>query len=158
MPMYDFECDACGYLFTKRYTKYMTHEDLPSTACSSCGSEARRGITTAAFKFSHASGQTRGMLPPNTGTSDDWNFDKAIGRDAEQKWRIIGERDAAKSDAIRNAHKDGIAPTRDQLVRKHDDGGYRVITESERVDINSRRDVARAVAKAASTASKEPPR
>jgi hypothetical protein len=94
------------------------------------------------------------MAPPNTGTSDDWNFDKAIGRDAAQRWEKIHENNAVKDQIIRDEAKQGREITRDHLVKKRE-GGYRVITEPERKTVNERRTAAHAISQAASQQAKD---
>jgi hypothetical protein len=105
-------------------------------------------------KFSHPNSQMRGSLPPNTGTSDDWNFDRVIGRDADAKRKIIEQRDAAKQRVIADERKAGRLVDNSQLVRTSDGDGYRPVQETERVEINKRREAAAAVAKAAAVQSK----
>jgi hypothetical protein len=114
-------------------------------------------VTAAAFKFAHAPSQVRGAAPPNTGTSDDWNFDKAIGRDAEQKWKVVEQRDAEKAKVIRQERENGLALNKGQLVRSREDGSYRAITEPERQVVNERRTTAFQVAQAAKQQGKKPP-
>jgi hypothetical protein len=80
-----------------------------------------------------------GARPQNTGVhAIDYNYDRTIGRDAEQKWKIIEQRDARKREIIRDAQKAGVAVNRDQLVRTGEND-YRVITETERTAANEGR-------------------
>ena len=110
----------------------------------------KRLVSTVNHTFKHPPSQTRGMAPPNTGTSDDWKMDKAIGRDAEQKWGVIEKRGEIKDTAIQDARREGLAVDRSQLVPKLDGSGeYRVIKEKERVKANRNRDIAFKVAQAA---------
>jgi putative FmdB family regulatory protein len=149
VPIYEFTCPECGLRFDKRFSKAASTEELPFTACQECGKPAYRQVTAANHKFSHSASQTRGALPPNTGTSDDWNFDRVIGRDAEAKWKVAGQRDAAKQRVIADEKQAGRLVGKSQLVRTADGDGYRPVQESERVEINKRREAAAAVAKAA---------
>jgi len=148
LPVYEFQCYECGLRFDKLFSRASSTEELPSTPCTACGEPAQRQVTAAAFKFSHASSQVRGATPPNTGTSDDWNYDKVIGRDAEQKWKVVEKRDAEKARVIRNERDNGLALNKGQLVRSQD-GSYRPITEPERQVVNERRTTAFQVAQAA---------
>lgn len=154
MPIYEFTCPECGLRFDQRFSKMMTTDELPSHPCKECGQPAYRQVSAANFKFSHPTSQTRGALPPNTGTSDDWNYDRVIGRDAEAKWKVIGQRDAAKQKVIAEERQAGRVVDNSQLVRKADGDGYRPVQETERVEINKRREAAAAVAKAAAAQSK----
>jgi putative FmdB family regulatory protein len=156
MPVYAFTCHSCGLRFDKLF-RSMADSTLTETPCGSCGEPAYRQVTAAAFTFSHPSSQVRGAAPPNTGTSDDWNYDKAIGRDAEQKWKVVEKRDAEKARVIRQERENGLALNNGQLVRSREDGSYRAITEAERQVVNERRTTAFQVAQAAKQQGKKPP-
>ena len=151
MPIYEFTCQSCGLRFEKLFRRISDVKEHPCTACQGTG---KREVSAAAFAFKHPASQTRGMAPPNTGTSDDWNFDKAIGRDAAQRWEKIHENNAVKDQIIRDEAKQGRGITRDHLVKKRE-GGYRVITESERKTVNERRTAAHAISQAASQQAKD---
>lgn len=99
----------------------------------------------------------RGAAPPNTGTSDDWNFDRVIGRDAEQKWKTVEQRKSEKNRVIRQEREAGKLVQSDQLVRSQEDGSYRSITEPERKIVNERREVAFKVANATKEQAKKTP-
>ena len=147
MPIYEYQCDACG-LRTEHLWRSMaaTKDTIP---CEVCSKDMRKLVSAASFKFNHKAG-VRGSLPPSTGTSDDWNFDKAIGRDAERKWGAIEQRNSGKDAVIRHERKQGRAVSREQLVPKGDGTGeYRTITEGERKRANSARQTAFSVAQAA---------
>lgn len=156
MPIYEFTCHSCGLRFDKLFRRMEGTDTLTETPCSSCGEPAYRRVTAAAFKFSHPASQVRGAAPPNTGTSDDWNYDKAIGRDAEQKWKVVEKRDAEKARVIRQERENGLALNKGQLVRSREDGSYRAISGAERQVVNERRDVAFQVAQAVREQSKKP--
>lgn len=145
MPLYVFTCPSCGLRFEKLYRRV---SDDSETECESCGATAKRQVTAANFTFAHGEGQTRGPLPPNTGTSDDWNFDKAIGRDAERRWGHIENNRKKKAEIVRDEAKQGRGIGMDHLVKKPE-GGYRVVGESERKVINERREASFQIAKAA---------
>lgn len=156
MPVYEFTCHSCGLRFDKLFRR-MEGDTLTETPCDSCGETAYRQVTAAAFNFSHPASQVRGAAPPNTGTSDDWNYDKVIGRDAEQKWKIVEKRDTEKARVIRQERENGLALNKEQLVRSRGDGSYRPITEVERQAVNERRTTAFQVAQAAKAQSKKKP-
>jgi putative FmdB family regulatory protein len=151
MPVYEYQCDSCGLRAEKLWKRVSIAKD--SIPCEACGTDMRKLVTSANFAFKHGASQTRGALPPSTGTSDDYNFDKAIGRDAEQKWRQVEQREAVKSRHIRHEREAGRLVTRDHLVPKLDGSGeYRTITESERVATNANRETAFQIAQAAKAA------
>lgn len=124
MPVYEYQCDACGLRFDK--LRKMSESDAPQ-ACLECGVAARKLVSVVNHAFVHPASQTRGMAPPNTGTSDDWNYDKAIGRDAAQKWELIRQR----VDHKRKVIADNPGSTGYDLSRKND-GTYRVMRPEER--------------------------
>lgn len=147
MPIYEYQCQECGLKAEKLWKRVSIAKD--TIPCESCGTNMKKCVTAANFTFKHPASQTRGALPPSTGTSDDHNFDKAIGRDAERKWKQVEKRESVKSRTIRHEREDGRAVTRDHLVPKMDGSGeYRVITEPERVKTNQNRDAAFQVAQA----------
>jgi len=148
MPVYEYLCVECGLKVEKLWKRVSTAK--PTIPCEVCGTDMRKCVTSANFAFKHPASQTRGTLPPNTGTSDDHNFDKAIGRDAEMKWKQVEQRDSEKSRSIRHAREEGQAVTRDHLVPRMDGSGeYRVITEPERQKTNANRETAFQIAHAA---------
>lgn len=157
MPVYEFQCSSCGLRFDKLFRRMETSDTLTTTPCDSCGEPAQRQVTAAAFKFSHPASQMRGAAPPNTGTSDDWNFDRVIGRDAEQKWKTVEQRKSEKNRVIRQEREAGKLVQSDQLVRSQEDGSYRSITEPERKIVNERREVAFKVANATKEQAKKTP-
>lgn len=151
MPIYEFTCQSCGLRFEKLFRR--VSEDATSP-CPNCGGEGKKQVSAVSFAFKHPASQRNGPLPPNTGTSDDWNFDKAIGHDAAEKWGKIHENNARKDKMIADAAKEGRGITRDHLVRKRE-GGYREVTEGERKYINQNREAAHAVSQAATKQAKE---
>ena len=151
MPIYEFQCDTCGIRTEKFWKRVSLAKD--TIPCPECEEDMRKLVSAVNHTFKHPASQTRGMLPPNTGTSDDFNFDKAIGRDAAEKWKGIEARNAEKDRVIRHEREAGRAVTREHLVPTvSPDGkqeGYRVISEGERVKANQNREAAFAIAQAA---------
>ena len=146
MPIYEYQCDECGLRFEKLWSRpSAVVEPVP---CPECETDARKLVSMVNHTFKHPQSQTRGELPPNTGTSDDWNFDKAIGRDAEEKWGKIEQRNAVKDRHIRGEREAGLLVNRDQLVPTGE-GEYRTISEPERVRANENRETAFKIAQAA---------
>ena len=152
MPIYEFQCSECGLRFDKLFKRV---SEVKEIECKSCGAPAKRQVTAAAFKFAHSTG-LRGALPPNTGTSDDWNFDKAVGRDSENKWRQIERRNTGKDSVIRDERKAGRVISRNHLVPKMDGSGeYRVMSEGERTSVNEKREASFKIAQAAAKQTKK---
>ena len=151
MPIYEYLCRSCGLKFERTLPMAKSGEKVK---CE-CGTEAEKLLSTFGFAFAHK--PVNGPVPQNTGVhSVDYNYDKVIGRDAEQKWKVIEQRDKAKDEAIRDARREGKNVTsRDQLVGTAE-GGYRPITEPERVAANQNRVVANEVNKTLSTKGKKP--
>jgi len=156
MPIYEYQCDECGRREEKLWSRISIAED--SIPCPSCTTDMRKLVSATNHKFVHPTSQTRGMAPPNTGTSDDWNYDRVIGRDSEKKWGLIEQRAKVKDTVVRDERKAGRLITRDHLVPKHDGTGeYRVITEPERVRTNQNRETAFQVSQAALKQAKDKP-
>lgn len=142
MPVYVFLCGTCGLQFEKLYRRVSDNKEEACTACDGIGS---RQVTSASFAFSHPPSQIRGALPSNTGTSDDFNYEKTIGRDASQKWEKINENQSRKNKLVEETRKSGVGITKQHLVKTNDESGYRVMSEGEREVINERREIARVV-------------
>ncbi len=142
MPIYEFTCQSCGMRFEQLFRR-MGEE--PTCPCPECGGEGYRQVSAPNFKFSHPTSQIRGPLPSSTGTSDDWNFDKTIGRDAEKKWEKINENQANKTKLLNEHRRKGMDVNSQHLIKQREDEGYKVMNETERQTINQRREIARAV-------------
>ncbi len=142
MPVYEFICPACGLRFD-RLSK-MSESDIKEVPCKECRQPARRTVSAVNHTFRHGASQTNGIAPSNTGTSDDWNYDKVIGRDAEQKWRVIEQRQAEKNRVLRNTPG---ATSADLRKTKE---GYEVMPSQERQAIETARAVGSAAIKSGS--------
>lgn len=151
MPVYEYQCDQCGLRAEKLWKRVSIAQD--TIPCEECGTDMRKLVSAANFAFKHPASQRRGVLPPNTGTSDDFNWDKTIGHDAAKKWKNIEARNTEKDRVIRHEREAGRMVNRDHLVpTMSPEGrpeGYRVITEGERVKANQNREAAFKVAQAA---------
>lgn len=125
MPFYEYVCNSCGLSFEKM--KGMSRSD-ESEACPECKApDAKKQVTAANFAFVFPASQTKGMAPPNTGTSHDWNYDAVIGRAAEEGHKVIQERQTYKQGVL----KQNPGSTGKDLSRTHD-GDYRVMKPEER--------------------------
>jgi len=125
MPIYEYGCIECGLIFEK--LKKLS-ESQETHACPECATAAPKRVTTANFAFAHK--PVGGPRPQNTGIhSIDYNADRTIGRDAEERKKVIQERQAYKRSVIR----DNPGSTGHDLSRVRDtEGGYRVMKPEER--------------------------
>jgi hypothetical protein len=57
----------------------------------------------------------------------DKKIDRIIGADAEQRWKVVGDRDAAKREILR-AHPDKTKSD----ISVNDDGTYRILKPEEK--------------------------
>ena len=153
MPIYEYTCQSCGFRFERLFRRI---EEAETEPCSQpdCQGVGKKQVSASNFSFAHPPSQLRGAAPSNTGTSDDWNFDKTIGRDAEVRWGKIHENRAKKSKIVEAEAKQGRGITMDHLVKKRD-GGYRVVQDGERQTINQNRKAAFDIAHAAKKKPKE---
>jgi len=139
MPIHEYRCNECGLQIEKLFKRVSLVPDVVPCPDENCGNtEMQKLVSAANHTFKHGEGQMRGMLPPNTGTSDDWNADKAIGRDAARKWEIINQRKTHKDKILREERAQGRGVTTEHLVRTPD-GDYRTIKEPERKAVNAAR-------------------
>ena len=125
MPIYSFQCKSCGLSFEKRISFSQAQKDNYSTSCESCGESIKREMTTANFQFQH---KADSALPQNTGIqSFDTNYDRVIGSDAEQKWKIVQKRQEEKAALLRdNPNKSG------KHIRRNIDNHYELVSDKEK--------------------------
>jgi len=75
MPLYEYKCRSCGYIFEE----LMSSKSTPQTmACKKCGDVSER-------KMSVFSSVVSGGSPNET-------IDMTIGREAEKRWQHINDR------------------------------------------------------------------
>lgn len=118
MPIYDFKCTNCGLIFEK-----FVRKKISSYECLSCGSDAGRDeVSAVGFVFGN------GKTPGNTGVDSlDSSFDKFVGRDAEQRWESIKDRQTNKRKVQRDHGGVGKVPLRKNIKTgeyepmRHDD-------------------------------------
>ena len=153
MPIYEYECQDCGLRFDK--LKPLSKVDDPES-CPECKvPDAKKLLSVVNHSFAHK--VVGGPRPQNTGVhSIDYNADRTIGRDAEQRWKTIGERDKRKDEVIRDARRSGLGVNREQLVRT-EGNDYRVITEPERAAANEGRAKHNDLLKKVAQATQAPP-
>lgn len=129
MPTFEYFCDACDAEFEELLLKkddveqYFDHHPCPN--CT--GRAERVRVSSFAFKFAGNVNQGAGTgVHGNSGVHDlDYPVvDKAVGRSAEEKWKVYNQRkddrDKARREFGTNAvSQDGdkIAPLADGAVR-----------------------------------------
>ena len=126
MPQYEFQCVSCGLLFQKKIS-YAKAKAVEFTVSCACGEKVRRKMTASNYQFSL---KPNSAAPQNTGVhSFDTNVDRVIGKDSEEKWKLIEKRQAEKRSLLKNnPDKTGydirrrvdnhyeISPTRERLA------------------------------------------
>ena len=123
MPIYEYDCNDCNVRF--ELLRKLSQVDDP-TPCPECGRDVKKIMSPTNHSFAH--NPVGGPRPQNTGVySIDYNADRVIGRDAEQKWSVINQRQALK----RRVLADNPGATGYDLSRTHD-GNYRVMKPEER--------------------------
>jgi len=92
MPRYAFECPTCVLRF-ERNLRVDNHVSYP---CPSCKNSA--ALVPSEFGFSFAKGSG---APANSGVhADDYpSADKAVGRDAGERWAHLAARELVKNEA-----------------------------------------------------------
>tara|TARA_B100000900_G_scaffold408097_1_gene421836 strand:- start:405 stop:872 length:468 start_codon:yes stop_codon:yes gene_type:complete len=135
MPLYKYQCYECGLEF-EELRKLSQRE---TCTCPSCGSEASKKVSSGNFAFQH---KPTGPVPQNTGVASiDYDFDKTIGRDAEQKWKTIDQRRADKISFVERERRKG-----NQIDMAHvtptADGSFRSLSNSEIKKVNENRSMA----------------
>lgn len=92
MPKYEFSCEDCNL----RFERNLKVGDHPTHTCPSCAEPAPLMVSDFGFSFAQGSGDTA-----NSGVHDhDYpTADKAVGRSAEERWKIINAREKVKKEA-----------------------------------------------------------
>lgn len=120
MPVYTYQCFDCGLRFKK--TVKFAKKDAPQKC--KCGSDVSRSMPeSCSFSFKVTPDQ-----PPNSGVSSmDKQIDRIIGADAEQRWKVVDDRDVAKREVLRT-HPDKTKSD----IAINDDGSYRILKPEEK--------------------------
>ena len=123
MPIYEYECQTCGIAFERLVRRMGERSTHP---CPECDQEAPKQVSAAAFTFAHK--PVGGPRPQNTGVhSIDYNYDRVIGRDAEQRWKTIEARQSRKRQLMRDNKVTGH-----DLARSPGGRDYHVMKPEER--------------------------
>ena len=140
MPIYEYTCDDCGLQDEKLFKSI---SKVPAVVnCDECAAPMRKLMSAVNHSFAHK--PVGGPRPQNTGVHQiDYNYDRVIGRDADQKWKSINARNGRKDAFIRDEAKAGRKVTRDHLTQTSE-GDFRVLSETERKTANAGRKTANA--------------
>ena len=125
MPLYEFQCRSCGLSFNSRMSFAKAKAKGFEIPCKACGVKVRRKMSEVNYQFSH---KPTSALPQNTGIhSLDTNYDRVIGRDAEEKWKEIEKRQQEKRTLLKNnPDKTGYD------IRRRLDNHYEISKSEER--------------------------
>ena len=66
MPMYEYQCSACGHQFELR----QKFSDAPATECPSCGGDVKKMISNTAFTLKGGGWYAEGYNNKAAGKSD----------------------------------------------------------------------------------------
>lgn len=90
MPVFDFHCSHCGLHFSKLVRDRKT----TSAPCKECSQEAAKKLSTPQAHFADSS---RGNPRGETGVYGlDTSVDLNVGRDAQNRWEIVKDRESEK--------------------------------------------------------------
>ena len=116
MPMYDYKCE-CGLFFE---ALVRTQKETPDKECPSCGEMVPKSEAPSFLGFLFGSGDT----PGNTGVDSlDSSIDKMVGRDADQRWEDVKDRNSRKRKVVQ---KHGTA-----ALKKTAEGDYEPMDDEE---------------------------
>lgn len=135
LPIYNFQCFSCGLQFEEMLSASKRDGEIP---CPECGEKSERQVSAGNFTFKH---NPTGPVPQDTGVSSiDHNYDRVIGRDAEQKWKRIEEKRARKLSFIERERRKGLDVKMEHLT-SDSEGGYRTLSEKEIKKVNTDREI-----------------
>lgn len=92
MPKYEFECEPCSV----RFERNLKMGDHTTAECPSCHDPAPLVVGSFGFAFEAGKG-----AKANSGVHDhDYpTADKAVGRSATERWKVVRAREAVKAEA-----------------------------------------------------------
>ena len=135
LPIYNFQCYSCGLQFEEMLRVSQRDKEV---SCPSCGEKVERQVSAGNFTFKH---NPTGPVPQDTGVSSiDHNYDRVIGRDAEQKWKRLEEKRSRKLAFIERERRQG-RDVRMEHLTSDSEGGYRTLTEKEIKKVNTDREI-----------------
>lgn len=123
MPVYEFQCQACGLRFEQAVK--VANREKPSP-CPNCQQAAPRSMPSQVSGVFHQT--ATGPGPQNTGVSEfDAHVDRVIGDHAQQGWKVAEQRVGVKRKVLaRHPGAKGLDLSR-QL-----DGSYQILSPEAR--------------------------
>ena len=114
MPLYEYECQACGH----RFEKIQKFSDAPITACPQCGGAVEKLVSSPAIQFKgsgfyltdYGRGGKSDMGPGKADAGD--KADKSDKSDKADKAEKADKADKAKSDAAPSSGSSGDSPAK----------------------------------------------
>ncbi len=124
MPLYRYQCEACGLRFDARQSAAKAMDTYP---CLSCNTPAPRLAPESMTSTYNPTGDGT-IRPQNTGVNSyDANVDRVIGDHAKTSYEHIAKRHARKREILRdNPNVSG------HDLSRTDDHDYRIMTSEER--------------------------
>jgi len=121
MPLYRYQCFHCGLNFQLRVSRSKSRDPQ---GCTSCPEQAQRVLPSS---LEHGfTPKIEGVQQPNSGASSiDYDFDRVVALDSQEKWKTVHKRQQAKLEMLRGSSKTGR-----HLVRSGD--SYEMIGDDER--------------------------
>jgi putative FmdB family regulatory protein len=114
MPIFKFDCPECGLTFEK----LVQNRNIKEMECIHCAFTAQKRLSAFNSQFADAKNASRGF----SGVYDlDVNLDKNLGRDAQNRWEIIKNRESQKDRMHASvAQQTGVKDARVALKRDLD--------------------------------------
>jgi putative FmdB family regulatory protein len=123
MPLYEYQCEACGCRFELRQAA----DKAGQSACPSCEEQAEQMVPDT-FNSTYKPQPDGTMRPQNTGVSNyDANVDRVIGDHSSKGWQKIHTRYSRKRGLLR----DNPSKTGHDLGRTVDND-YKILKTEER--------------------------
>ena len=99
IPLYEYQCDACGLRFEEKQKASLATEPVP---CGECGEPSGRMVPDS-FSSTYVVKGDGTVGPQNTGVASyDANVDRVIGDHSENSWVHIQKRHSRKRDVLRS--------------------------------------------------------
>jgi len=104
MPIYEYYCEKCNYLFEQLLNSSEKEEYKDGYPCPQCGKIATKLISKSNFVF-------KSDTPGNSGVHDlDYpSVDKAVGRSANRKWKEIHKQQEARDKVRKETGKQALS-------------------------------------------------
>ncbi len=133
MPLYRYQCEACGLQFDARQMAKKATEAYP---CLECDTPSNRLVPESMSSTYNPTGDGT-IRPQNTGVNSfDANVDRVIGDHAKTSYEHISNRHARKREILRD--NPGVAG---QDLSRTGEQDYRIMTKNERVAAETARNL-----------------